>query len=140
MYVGLLISFPQVFSPGVKKLGVFVPAIYGLLVAAQFIATVGIWHFKQWGVQLYLLDFFAKVLFFMLTNQLGLSFYFSSLIALTFIVFQLRYYRQMNPNLWFFCGFHPFPAIFFKKFVPSKKNCISLSKNYTKRPLGPFTH
>ena len=42
MYVGLLISFPQVFSPGVKKLGVFVPAIYGLLVAAQFIATVGI--------------------------------------------------------------------------------------------------
>lgn len=99
LYLGLLISFPQVFSPSVKKLGVFVPALYGLLVAAQFIATVGIWHFKQWGVQLFLVDFFAKTLFFLVTQQTGIGFYFSSLVSLTFIVIQLRFYRKMNPNL-----------------------------------------
>lgn len=98
-YLGMVISFPQVFSPAVKKLGVFMPAIYGMLVAMQFMATVGIWYFKQWGVQWYLFSFFAKIIFFMLTAQTGFTFYFSTVISLAFIVIQLRWYRKMNPNL-----------------------------------------
>jgi hypothetical protein len=98
-YLGILIGFPQVFSPGVKKLGVFVPALYGLLVAAQFIATVGIWYMKQWGVQLFLVTFFSKTVFFMLTEQTGWSFYFGLIIHISFIFIQLRFYRKMNPNL-----------------------------------------
>ena len=98
-YLGILISFPQVFSPGVKKLGVFIPAFYGFLVATQFIATVGIRYFKQWGVQLFLSSFFAKTVFFMLTGQTGWSFYLGALISLIFIILQLRFYRRMNPNL-----------------------------------------
>jgi hypothetical protein len=98
-YLSVVFTFPQVFSPGVKKLGTFMPAIYGLLVAAQFMATVGIWYFKQWGVQLYLTSFFAKTLFFMLTDQMGPSFYLGMLISLVFIVILLRFYPRMNPNL-----------------------------------------
>lgn len=98
-YLGILLSFPQVFSPGVKKLGVFIPALYGLLVAAQFIATVGVWYLKQWGVQLYLISFFAKTIFFMLTEQTGFSFFMGIGISLIFISQQLRFYRQLNPNL-----------------------------------------
>lgn len=98
-YISVVISFPQVFSPGVKKLGVFVPALYGLLVAANFIACVGIWYFKQWGVQLYLSAFFARVLFNLTLRDIGFGFWFSLLLSLTFSVILLRFYRRMNPNL-----------------------------------------
>ena len=98
-YLAVLIAFPQVFSPSVKKLGVFMPALYGILVAANFISCVGIWYYKQWGVQLYLLSFFAKTLFFMLTDQMEFSFYAGIGMSVAFIVVQLRFYPRMNPNL-----------------------------------------
>lgn len=98
-YLSVLVAFPQVFSPSIKKLGVLVPALYGILVAAQFISCVGIWYFKQWGVQLYLMAFFAKTLFFMLSDQTGVTFYLGLLISITFSVILLRHYVRMNPNL-----------------------------------------
>ncbi len=94
-----MISFPQVFSPTIKKLGVFVPAIYGILAAANFIACVGIWHFKQWGVQTYLISFFGKVLFYLLINQLDTCFYVNCLFSIFFCLILLYHYRKMNPNL-----------------------------------------
>lgn len=98
-YLSVLFSFPQVFSPPVKKLGMLMPAVYGILVAAQFIACVGIWYFKQWGVQLYLLAFFAKTLFFLLTDQTGFSFYAGAVMSVVFVVILIRHYPRMNPNL-----------------------------------------
>lgn len=98
-YLSVVVAFPQVFSPSIKKLGVLVPAIYGLLVAAQFISCVGIWYFKQWGVQLYVLTFFAKTLFFMLSQQTGFSFYTGMIVSVVFVIILLRHYPRMNPNL-----------------------------------------
>jgi hypothetical protein len=98
-YLSVLFTFPQVFSPPIKKLGVFMPAIYGILVASHFIGCVGIWYFKQWGVQLYLLSFFAKTLFYLLTHQTGFGFYAGTLISLIFIIILLKYYPKMNANL-----------------------------------------
>lgn len=98
-YLSVVVAFPQVFSPSIKKLGVLVPAIYGLLVAAQFISCVGIWYFKQWGVQLYVLTFFAKTLFFMLSQQTGISFYTGMIVSVVFVIILLRHYPRMNPNL-----------------------------------------
>lgn len=98
-YLAVLFSFPQVFSPPIKKLGMFIPALFGVLVSAQFIACVGIWYYKQWGVQVYLFAFFAKTLFFMTTDQTGFSFYFGGLISLASIVLLVIHYPKMNPNL-----------------------------------------
>jgi hypothetical protein len=98
-YLAVLFTFPQVFSPLIKKLGMFMPALYGLLVATYFIACVGIWYFKQWGVQLYLLSFFARTLFYLMTGQTGFGFYFGILVSVTFIIVLLKYYPRMNPNL-----------------------------------------
>lgn len=98
-YLSVLFTFPQVFSPPIKKLGVFMPAIYGILVSAHFIACVGIWYFKQWGVQLYLMAFFAKTLFYLLTDQIGLSLYVGSAFSVVFMFILLRHYPKMNPNL-----------------------------------------
>lgn len=98
-YLSVLITFPQVFSPAVKKLGLLMPAVYGILVAAQFISCVGLWFFKQWGVQLYILVFFAKSLFYLLTEQTGAGFYINLVMSISFILILLRKYPQMNPNL-----------------------------------------
>jgi uncharacterized membrane protein (DUF2068 family) len=92
-------TFPQVFSPQIKKLGVFIPAIYGILVAANFIACVGLWYFKQWGVQLYVISVFAKLLFYILSNQLGFGFYLNLAMSFIFIIILLRFYPKMNQNL-----------------------------------------
>jgi len=98
-YLSVIIGFPQVFSPQIKKLGVFMPAIYGILVSLYFIACVGIWYFKQWGVQLFLISFFAKILFFIFTNQLGFSFYLGNSISIISIIILLKFYIKMNKNL-----------------------------------------
>ncbi|MBA2611801.1 MAG: hypothetical protein H0U95_07520 [Bacteroidetes bacterium] len=98
-YLSVVFTFPQVFSPQIKKLGVFVPAIYGILVAANFIACVGLWYFKQWGVQLYVISIFAKLLFYILSNQMGFGFYFNIILSFIFILILLRFYPKMNQNL-----------------------------------------
>jgi hypothetical protein len=98
-YLSVVFTFPQVFSPQIKKLGVLMPAIYGILVAANFIACVGLWYFKQWGVQLYLISVFAKTLFYLLVDQLGFGFYFNIAISVIFMFILLRFYTKMDPNL-----------------------------------------
>ena len=98
-YLAVLFTFPQIFSPAIKKMGLWVPALYGVMVAAHFISCVGIWYLKQWGVELYVVAFFAKSLFFIITAQTGVMFYFSTSLTVVFIVILLRFYPKMNPNL-----------------------------------------
>lgn len=98
-YLSVLFTFPQVFSPSVKKLGLMMPALYGILVAAHFISCVGLWYFKKWGMQLYLIAFFAKTLFYLTTNQLGAMFYFNTFLSVIFILLLIRHYTKMSPNL-----------------------------------------
>lgn len=98
-YLTVLITFPQVFSPAIKKLGVFVPAIYGILAASNFISCVGLWYFKQWGVQLYIVSFFAKTLFVILIQQYSSTFYMNVFITVIFIFILLRFYPKMSENL-----------------------------------------
>lgn len=75
------------------------PAVYGILVASNFIACVGIWFYKQWGVQLYILSFFAKTLFFVLLQQYSFSFYFNCTVSVIFTIILLRFYPKMSQNL-----------------------------------------
>jgi hypothetical protein len=98
-YLSVLFTFPQVFSPSVKKLGMLMPALFGVLVASHFIACVGVWYFKQWGVQLYLFSFFARTLFYMGTDQTGFMFYFGGIISVASVFFLVKHYPKMNPNL-----------------------------------------
>jgi hypothetical protein len=98
-YLSVLLAFPQIFSPQIKKLGAFMPAIFGILVAANFIACVGIWYFKQWGVEVYLLSFFGKILFNLSINAFGPGFYFSTFLSIIFATILLRFYKRMNANL-----------------------------------------
>ena len=98
-YISALVTFPQVFSPPVKKLGAFIPAIFGILVSLHFISCVGIWYLKKWGVELYLASFFAKTLFSLVSNRTGPVFYVNIIISSIFILLLLKYYRRLNGNL-----------------------------------------
>jgi hypothetical protein len=98
-YLSVLFTFPQVFSPSIKRLGLFVPALYGIIVSSQFIACVGLWYFKRWGAELYLIAFFAKVLFHLATGTAGPGLAVSALINLVFLFFLLRFYGRMSANL-----------------------------------------
>ena len=71
-FLWVVITFPGVFSPSIKKLGVFMPAIYGLIVAATFISFIGVWHLKRWGMELYAISFFVRCCFLFLPNRLEL--------------------------------------------------------------------
>src|SRR5688572_470003 len=98
-YLSVLFTFPQVFSPPVKKLGTLMPALFGIIIAAQFISYVGLWYYKQWGVELFMVCFFVKTLFYLLTEQTGPVFFAGVLLSVVFIVLLFRHYRKMSPNL-----------------------------------------
>ncbi len=98
-YISVIFTFPTVFSPAIKKIGYLVPAIYGFIVACNFMAFIGLWHMKQWGVQLFLFTFFTKTTFFILINDLGASTIAGIISSVIFSVILLRFYPKMDVNL-----------------------------------------
>lgn len=98
-FLWILFTFPGVFSPSVKKLGVFMPAVYGIIIAATFISFIGVWHMKRWGTELYIIAFCGKILFFLLTKTFELSSFAGVIFSAWFIVTYLVYYRRMDVNL-----------------------------------------
>ena len=83
----------------VKKMGDFIPMILGIIITLQFISVIGIWHMKQWGVQLFILMFFTRVITFLLLDIYTFQFFFNILYSLFFTIFFLIYYKQMDKNL-----------------------------------------
>ncbi|MDQ3048814.1 MAG: hypothetical protein M3R27_14785 [Bacteroidota bacterium] len=95
-FIWIVFSFPGVFSPSVKRLGDWYPALFGLIVAASFISFIGIWHMKRWGVSLYIVIFFLKQLLLISINDVSyLGIFFSAF----FICSMLPFYRRMDVNL-----------------------------------------
>jgi hypothetical protein len=97
-WIMVVVNFLDAFSPSVKKIGEFYPALYSLIVCLQFISFVGIWYMKRWGVELFIASFFGKaaLFVFMSTFSYGsLSFIFS----VVFIIILVIYYRKMDVNL-----------------------------------------
>lgn len=98
-FITVIFTFPAVFSPSVKKLGALVPALYGFIVACNFMAFIGLWHMKQWGVQLYLFTFFIKTLFLISINDLGVGTIVGIISAVIFSIVLIRQYPKMDVNL-----------------------------------------
>lgn len=98
-YISVILTFPTVFSPSVKKIGTFVPAIYGFIVACNFMAYIGLWHMKQWGVQMYLFTFFVKTIFLIVINDLGAGTIAGIVSTILFSVVLIRIYPKMDINL-----------------------------------------
>ncbi|HQQ94566.1 MAG TPA: hypothetical protein PLQ93_08430 [Bacteroidia bacterium] len=98
-FLSIVVSFPRVFSPEVKKLGSFMPALFGLLVAANFMSYIGLWFMKRWGAELFCLAYFIKTLLDLVLRQFGFSFYLAQAFSLFCIVVILLHYRKLDRNL-----------------------------------------
>lgn len=95
-FTWIVFSFPAVFSPSVKKLGDWYPALFGLIVAVSFISYIGVWHMKRWGVSLFIVAFFVKEMILILINDINyIGIVFSSL----FIIIMVFFYKRMDVNL-----------------------------------------
>lgn len=91
-----LMNFIFVFSPFIKKISDWAPAIYGIIVALQFISFIGIWHMKRWGVTLCISAFFTKIIFSILVDDIN---YVGIILSVIFTVFFLVFYRRMEDEL-----------------------------------------
>jgi phosphatidylserine synthase len=95
-FIWIVFSFPAVFSPSIKKLGDWYPALFGIIVAFSFIAYIGVWHMKQWGVKLFLITFFVKQTLLVLINDIS---YVGLSLSILFGVVMLFFYKKMDVNL-----------------------------------------
>ncbi|MGQ0828589.1 MAG: hypothetical protein ACT4ON_09360 [Bacteroidota bacterium] len=98
-YIWIVFSLPGVFSPAIKKLGDWYPALFGLLVATSFISYVGVWHMKRWGVNLFSITFFVKEMILILINDTGFNFFMGLIFSIFFIVTMIVFYKRMDVNL-----------------------------------------
>lgn len=95
----VLLAFPMLFTPSIKRMGDFVPMILGIIITLQFVSLIGIWHMKQWGVQLFIMMFCVRVITFMFLDLYTFRFFFNILYSIIFIIFFLIHYRKMDTNL-----------------------------------------
>jgi len=98
----VILNFMIAFSPSVKKIGEFYPALYSLIMCLEFIAFVGIWYMKRWGTELFIFSFFCKMALSVLMddfNQGGLIFWMSLVISIQIIIITLVFYHRMDLNL-----------------------------------------
>ncbi|MFI5164648.1 MAG: hypothetical protein ACHQHP_05315 [Bacteroidia bacterium] len=91
-----LLNFIFVFSPFIKKISDWAPAIYGIIVAVQFISFIGVWHMKRWGVMLCVSAFFVKIIFSIFVDDIS---YVGIVLSVAFTVFFLVFYRKMDEEL-----------------------------------------
>jgi len=89
-------NFVFVFSPFIKRISDWAPAIYGIIIALQFISFIGVWHMKRWGVMLCISAFFAKIIFSVFMDDIS---YVGIVLAATFTVFFLIFYKRMDDEL-----------------------------------------
>jgi hypothetical protein len=94
----VILGMPQIFSPAIRKLGDFYPALFALLYSLRFIAYVGLWHMKRWGVELFMITLVAQVIQATVMdayeiNPIGLIEHLAALAVM------IGLYRKMDSNL-----------------------------------------
>lgn len=97
-FIFSLFSFLVIFSPSLKKLGIWVPAFFGALVAANFISYVGIWYMKKWGVDLLVIAAFLQVSLSLLTEQMGILIYGNIVLWIFSFIVCIPQYKKMDTN------------------------------------------
>lgn len=97
-WIMVVLSFVYAFSPTVKKIGEFFPALYSFVVCLQFISFVGVWYMKKWGMHVLIVAFFAKNILLVFMNSFT-PFDLTFLVSAIFIIILLFYYRRMDINL-----------------------------------------
>lgn len=91
-----LLNFVFVFSPFIRRISDIAPAVYGIIIAMQFISFIGIWHMKKWGVHLFIVSFFSQLLFALSVDDVSIV---GIVLRGIYLIFFLFYYRRMEDEL-----------------------------------------
>lgn len=95
-YIGIIISFPNIFSPFIKQLGIGYPALLGSIISLRFIALVGVWFMKKWGAVLFVIIFILnEIIRTMIDDVSYIELPVSAILSIIF----LSYYKLMDRNL-----------------------------------------
>lgn len=95
-FIFTVFQFGIMMMPSIRKVGLFAPALYGLLVTITFIALIGIWHMKRWGVEMLLYVAFAKIIYLSLIDEMGMP----GIVFLVLLIGgTLPFYKRMDRNL-----------------------------------------
>jgi hypothetical protein len=97
-WIMVILNFLIAFSPSIKKINEFYPALFSLVMCLQFISLVGIWYMKRWGVELFVVSFFAKDILSVIMNDFSVT-SLSFIISVILIVVLLFFYKGMDRNL-----------------------------------------
>ena len=95
-FIWIVFSLPAVFSPSIKKLGDWYPALFGLIVASSFISYIGVWNMKRWGCSLFIITFFIKEILLVIINDIS---FVGIVLSVFFISVMVAYYKRMDVNL-----------------------------------------
>ena len=98
LFIGVILSMAQVFSPDTRRLGDFYPALFSLIIVLRFISGVGVWYMKRWGVELFLITFVAYIIQVLLIPTYTLN-PLSFILSLAELVIFIVYYKRMDRNL-----------------------------------------
>src|ERR1700741_4963050 len=98
-FVPVLLSFLMIFMPSIKRMGDFIPMIFGIITTLQFVSLIGIWHMKRWGVHLFLIMFCIRIITYVLLDMYTFGLFFGIFYSIIVIVFLLIHYRKMDTNL-----------------------------------------
>ena len=95
-FIWIIFGFIGVFSPSVKKLGDWYPALFGLIVAANFMSLIGVWHMKRWGVNVFAIAFFVKEMVLIAMEDVS---FIGIVFSLFFLISMMSCYKRMDVNL-----------------------------------------
>ena|ERR1700722_16411480 len=98
-WIVVILNFLIAFSPSIKKISEFYPALYSLTMCLQFISLVGIWYMKQWGAELFVVSFFTKDILSVIMDDYSTIAIYSFVWSILVILRLLFYYRSMDKNL-----------------------------------------
>jgi hypothetical protein len=95
-FVWIVFAFPGILSPDLKRHGAAYPPLLGLLIALQFMAFVGVWHLKRWGVHLFIYVFLSKTILLLLIDDVSTI---GTILSILFIGLFFIWYKRLDVNL-----------------------------------------
>ncbi|HTL82375.1 MAG TPA: hypothetical protein VL651_11755 [Bacteroidia bacterium] len=100
--VGFIVSAFQIILisyPGIRGIAKWYPIVYGFLTAFRFMATVGVWHMKKWGAELFTYVTLFKILVLVLVDDFTMLAKLDAFVSVIFSVIFMLFYKRMSRNL-----------------------------------------
>lgn len=100
--VGFVISAFQIILisyPGIRSIAKWYPIVYGTMTALRFMATVGVWHMKKWGAELFVYITLTKIIILQLFGDLTALGIADAVVSIIFSIIFMIFYKRMDRNL-----------------------------------------